>query len=283
MRLHLTAGRRVLVASGFVGVSLILPGRAQQPAASDAPESAKIWVGREAEIENYLRTVQIVKLADLSVGVTHPRKATLPPGGPVPFLAWKVIPAGRYEGFWENYQSEIAAYELDKLLELHMIPPTVEREYKGDRGAAVMWAAPTKSFREMGGKGAPDAPPRYAAAWARQIVKAKMFDNLINNTDPNLGNWLVDPAWNLILIDHTRAFTPGRNMIHEMTRVDADLWARMQALTEASIQSAIGKWLMRGEAKSLIERRDKMHQIIDALVKAHGEAYVFMKDFVPAS
>jgi hypothetical protein len=66
-------------------------------------------------------------------------------------------------------------------------------------------------------------------------------------------------------------------MIHEMNHIDADLWTRMRALTEASIQSAIGKWLMRGEAKSLIERRDKMQQIIDALVKAHGEAFVFMK------
>jgi hypothetical protein len=66
-------------------------------------------------------------------------------------------------------------------------------------------------------------------------------------------------------------------MIHEMTRIDADLWKRMQALTETSIQSSIGKWLMRGEAKSLIERRDKMQQIIDALVKAHGEGAVFMK------
>jgi hypothetical protein len=277
MLLHLRSSGRVAAASGVLGVCLILPAHAQQPAASDAPQSAKIWVGREAEIENYLRTVKVVKLSDLQTGVTHPRKATLPPGGPVEFFAWKVIPAGWYEGFWENYQSEIAAYELDKVLELHMIPPTVERDYNRERGAAVMWASPTKTFRDFGTKGAPDAPPKYAAEWARQIVKAKMFDNLINNTDPNLGNWLVDPAWNLMLIDHTRAFRPGKNMIHEMTRVDADLWKHMQGLTEASIQASIGKWVMRGEAKSLIERRDKMQQIIDALVKAHGEAAVFMK------
>jgi hypothetical protein len=278
MRIHLKSSGRVAAATGVLGVCLILPIHAQQSAAADAPQSAKIWIGREAEIENYLRTAQVVKLADVSVGVTHPRKATLAPGGPVEAFAWKVIPPNRYEGFWESYWSEIAAYELNKLLELHMIPPTVEREYKGDRGAAVMWASPTKSFKDMGSRnGAPEAPPQYANAFARQIVKAKMFDNLINNTDPNAGNWLVDPSWNLILIDHTRAFTPGKNMIHEMNHIDADLWTRMRALTEASIQSAIGKWLMRGEAKSLIERRDKMQQIIDALVKAHGEAFVFMK------
>jgi hypothetical protein len=261
------------------GAAATLPPRlgAQAPSPAAAPVSARTWIGHAAEIENYLRTVPILKLQDLSVGVTHPRKATLPPGGPMQYLAWKVIPPARYEGFWESYLSEIAAYEMDKLLELNMVPPTVEREYHSDRGAAVMWCSPTKSFKELGGKGAPEAPPAYAASWARQIARAKMFDNLINNLDPNLGNWLVDPAWDLILIDHTRAFTPGLNMIHQMTHIDAELWARMQGLTEASIQAPLGKWIMRGEAKSLIARRDKMQQIIDGLVKANGEAAVFIK------
>ena len=30
-----------------------------------------------------------------------------------------------------------------------------------------------------------------------------MFDNLIGNIDPNLGNWLLDEEWNIILIDHS--------------------------------------------------------------------------------
>ena len=268
----------LLLITSSVVLSARRPLAAQVPPAAPEPASAKTWVGRAADIEQYLRTAQVVKLSDLSVGVTHPRKATLAPGGPVDAFAWKVIPPGRYEGFWESYLSEIAAYELDKMLDLNMVPPTVEREYRGERGAAVMWASPTKNFKEMGSKGgAPEAPPRYADFFSRQIVKAKMFDNLINNTDPNQGNWLVDPAWNLILIDHTRAFTPGKNMIHQMNHADPDLWARMQALTDASLQAALGKWLIRGETKSIIERRDRMQQIIDDLVKAHGEAFVFMK------
>lgn len=270
LRLH-----RFLAVSAAAACALGLALEAQ-PAATP-PANAKIWIGRAAEIENFLRTTPIVKMDDLSVGVTHPKKATLPPGGPVPYFAWKPIPPARYSGFWESYLSEIAAYELDKLLQLNMVPPTVEREYKGDKGAAVMWASPTKSFKELGGKGAPDAPPIYAAAWARQISQAKMFDNLINNLDPNLGNWLVDPSWHLILIDHTRAFTGGTRMIHEMTHIDPDLWARMRALDEPAIHAAIGKWLIRGGEKTIIQRRDKMQQIIDALVKAHGADNVFIR------
>jgi hypothetical protein len=173
--------------------------------------------------------------------------------------------------------SEIAAYELDKLLQLNMVPPTVEREYKGDKGAAVMWASPTKSFKEFGVKGAPEPPPIYAAAFAKQIAQTKMFDNLINNLDPNQGNWLVDPSWNLILIDHSRAFTGGTRMVHEMMHIDSDLWARMRALDEPTLHAAIGKWLIRGGEKTIIERRDKMQQVIDALVKARGADNVFIR------
>ena len=44
----------------------------------------------------------------------------------------------------------------------------------------------------------PGAAGRQGRAVIGQITRAKMFDNLIGNLDPNLGNWLVDPEWNLI-------------------------------------------------------------------------------------
>ena len=93
-----------------------------------------------------------------------------------------------------------------------------------------MWCTNTKSFKDH--LAACRRPrPRYFAAWNRQLAKAKMFDNLIGNLDPNLGNWLVDPAWNLILIDHTRAFTSDKNMVHKkMDRIDGELWDKMKSL-----------------------------------------------------
>jgi hypothetical protein len=262
-----------------IGAVALLEARAPQSAPqAETPADARIWLGRAPEIEAYLRTATIVKLDELSVGVTKPKKATLAPGGPVGFLAWKVIPPGRYGGAWESYLSEIAAYELDKLLELNMVPPTVEKVYKGDRGAAVMWASPTKSFKEFGGKGAPTPPGVAVPKWTRQLVRAKMFDNLIQNIDPNLGNWLVDPAWNLILIDHSRCFTTSKDMAHEMTRVDPDLWQKMLALNEAQLRPVIGKLMDGGQFRALLERRDKMRQVVADLVKARGEDYVFMRD-----
>jgi hypothetical protein len=250
--------------------------QATTPATETA--DARIWIGRAAEIEAYLRSAQIVKLDELSVGVTKPKKATLAPGGLVAHLAWKAIPPGMYQGSWESYKAEVAAYELDKLLALDMVPPTVEKTYRGDRGAAVMWASPTKSFKEFGGTGAPTPPGAKQMWWTRQIVKAKMFDNLIANTDPNLGNWLVDPSWNIILIDHSRCFTTTKTMQHEMTRVEPVLWDKIQTLTEASLKPIIGQWMDAGQLRAVIQRRDKMRDIVDQLVKTKGAAFVFMRD-----
>ena len=65
--------------------------------------------------------------------------------------------------------------------------------------------------------GLPSPPARHSYKWTRQLIRAKMFHDLVGDVDPNLGNWLVDPAWNLILIDHSRAFATPKNLTHELT------------------------------------------------------------------
>ena len=241
--------------------------QAQAPAAG----SARTWVDKAAEIEAYLKTAEVVGMEELKVGVTRPRRAKLAPGGPVDAIAWKPIRPGRYNGYWESYKSEIAAYELDKYFGLGMVPPTVEKRVEGNLGAAVMWASPTQSFKDLGGvpgqQRVKGPPPAQIATWMRQITRAKMFDNLIGNTDPNLGNWLVDPSWNLILIDHTRAFTSTKNLYHPLTSVDAELWDKMKALDEASLATAVGAWLEKDAIKAILERRNKMAEVVEKLKK----------------
>lgn len=253
------------------------PGRmlAQAPAAAaEAPQSAKIWVDRRHDVEEYLRHAEVVKIDAIGVGVTSPRRAYLAPGGLFDSFTWKAIPPGRYKGYWESYKSEIAAYQLDQLLDIDMMAPAVEREVNGEVGAAVMWVSPTKSFREFGR--VPTPPPAMADMWARQIIKAKMIDNLIANTDPNLGNWLVDPAWNIILIDHSRAFTDTQKMTHEMTHISSAIWDRMKALDDKQLTTSLGKWLSADAIGSMLKRRDKMQTIIDKMVKKRGRARVFV-------
>ena len=64
---------------------------------------------------------------------------------PFDSLVGKVLSPGRRNGYWGSYKSGIAAYELDTLLEMNMVPRAVERTIDVDKGAAIMWVTGPKS------------------------------------------------------------------------------------------------------------------------------------------
>jgi hypothetical protein len=266
--LPIAAGVLALVASFRIPVVVSGTGTNQQ--ATTASPSAKIWEGRNADFEAYIRDAPIDHFAEVPIGVTHPKRAYFAPGGLVQSVAWKVLPPGRPAGYWESYKSEIAAYELDKLLDMGMVPVSVEKKWKGDTAAAILWLSPIHSWKEM----EPKAKP---AKWVRQVSRMKMFDNFICNKDRNAGNLLVDDDWNLYLIDHSRAFLTDKDMAVKMQSVDKEFWERIQALDEEKLTAALGKWVDKPNIRAMITRRERMKVEIDKLVAANGEASVFVR------
>jgi len=240
--------------------------------AAAAAACSKNWVGHEAEFEAAIRDGKVVKMEDVPIGVTKPQRGRLAPGGPVGSFAWKVLPPGYKSGYMESYKAEIAAYEMDKLLDLQMVPPIVERSYSGLTGAAVYWIENTKNWD----KNHPPSGPE--PQWSFQITRMKMLDLLIANIDRNQGNLLYDSDWHLFLIDHSRAFIGKKDLknITPLSRVDRALWAKMQALTFESLKaSEVGKWVSDNDLKALIIRRDLMAKSIAELVAKRGEESVF--------
>lgn len=232
---------------------------------------ARTWAGHEAEIEKFLATAKVERLESIDLGVTHPKRAYVAPGGPVGSFAWKPLRPGVYDGYWESYQSEVAAYRLDRLIQLGMVPVAVERRVDGMLGAAIMWVGPVRMWRALKREERPDD-----RMWRIQVLEANMFDDLICNKDRNQGNLLVDGDGHLILIDHSRAFITANQLPVKLGQVHASLWARMQALTEASLTAALGDCLQKGQIRAILKRRDKMKQVVDDLVKTKGAAHVFI-------
>jgi hypothetical protein len=255
-------GSSVLAATlAWPALVLPVPGSAADQATAHA--GAKTWIGRAAEIEKYLRTAPIVRQEKTDRGVTRPVRAFFAPGGVIESMTWKALPPGRPNGYYESYKSEIAAYEIDKMLALNMVPPKVERELDGQTGVAVMWVSGARTFSEL--RGVPKPPPQKAAKFNGQLARAKMFHNLIGDIDPNLGNWLVDSEWNVILIDQSRALTETTDMVHTMQSIDHPLWQRMRALTEDRLQARLSPWLDAGQIRAILSRRDRLQKEVERL------------------
>lgn len=256
----------------------------QAPAPAAAPQAApaastsaqgpgsKVWLGRNAEFEGYLKTAAIESVGDIPIGVTKPKRAFFVKGGIASSAALKYLPAGRKEGYWEAYKSEIAAYKLDRILGLDMVPPTIERRVGANLASLQLWVEGCVHLKEKNQAACP-----RPTEWAKQVCRQKAFDNLIANIDRNAGNLLVDEEWNLVLIDHSRAFASSTMpFMKQMTRIDREFYERLKALDEKTLMAELKPWVLGdGSVRDVLKRRDKIVEQFDRLAREKGEAAVF--------
>jgi hypothetical protein len=224
--------------------------------------SSKTWIGRHPEIEDYLRTAECV---DMKWFFPNLARCTFRPGGPVARMAWRPIvsgPPGVRQGFRENYHIEIVAYELDKLLSLDMVPPTVERQIQGTRGSAQQWVEDVVDGTDPA---VPEGKDRMH--WKGDVVRMTMFDMLIDNRARVRTNMLRDGAWNLILLDHSRAFGTEVTRTAKLSAVDRALWTKIDALTREQLDKALGSWLDTRQIDAMLRRRDLMRAGVNSQTK----------------
>jgi hypothetical protein len=264
-------------------------------AAAAAPPAARAQflpdeIAARPAREEYLRTAEIVRFEELKEGVTKPFKLYLRKDGLELKAAWK-NPKGIQQGFLEGWQYEIAAYRLDKLLGLNMIPPAVEREFQGKPGALVLWADNKYSLLKVVEDKIPvplDAKERIDKM--KWLTRA--WDSLIANEDRTQQNVLYTEDWRTIIFDHSRAFRGGaeftrrlmfgRKGIKISDQGTPFLFQRLprwfvdgiKALTFQTIRGAVGETLTDREIKAVLARRELLLEEIKQTIKEKGEAAV---------
>jgi hypothetical protein len=247
-------------------------------------------MGQREKWEEFLRTAEVVESECRQLtgpeAVTSPWVLMLQKGDIKHRGIWK-NPEGRMGGFWEGWQYEIAAYLLDKHLGLGMVPPTVERLYRGQKGSCQYWIDDYMSLKDRDEKRI-KMPPAKVPGWNRATYLQRLFDNLIANEDRHSNQILITPDWRMVLIDHSRSFrTAGRfvkgllysanspegpMLMSELPRVLVD---KVKALDPAILRSVAGETLSDEEIRAVLIRRDLILQEIDKLVRANGESKVF--------
>ncbi len=236
--------------------------------------------------EEFLKTAEVVGQEQLTGAraVTNPWILTLEKDGIKHRALWKDVLGDRVGGFKETWKGEIAAYRLSRALGLHMVPATVEREYRGNKGSCQIWFEAWNDMESIIKKKI-NPPGIKAFHNARNLCLQRAFDNLIYNVDRHQRNYLIMEDWRMILIDHSRSFGSTKraraDLIYDeknkenpkfimevlpRTFVDA-----LKALTAETARTFVGDYLSDDEISAMLARRDLIIAWLDRRVKDLGE------------
>jgi len=237
------------------------------------------------KLEDFLRTAEIISSKDIGEGVTKPCKLDMKSGNEEHSGCWK-NPSGMQKGFVEGWQYEIAAYEMDKLLGLNMIPPTVEREFNGKRGSLQFWITSEMSDLERMEQGI-NIPQDKLESWNKQKYLTRAFDCLIANEDRTQQNIRYKKDWRTILIDHSRSFRSsekfqkqlvfGKNGVLAQKLFRRLPWVfveNVRALNFDKIKQAVGPYLTDEEIQAVLVRKKLLLDEIEEMIEEKGEANV---------
>jgi hypothetical protein len=271
--------KRLIVFLSFI----IVLGINFQSVAQFTPEE----VAERAKWEDYLATAEVVGQEQMGgrEAVTNPWRLTLEKDGIKKDAIWK-NPEGRMRGFIEGWKWEIAAYRMDKLLGLNMVPPTVEKRFQGNRGSCQLWAESEMSLKTKEEQKT-KVPPYKIGYWNRGTYLQRAFDNLIANEDRHMNQILLTKDWRMILIDHSRSFRTSKKFTESliytekhkegpklMSELPRALVEKIKALNFQIIKDAVGEYLTDDEINAVLARKELVLKEIDRLIAKNGEANV---------
>ena len=235
--------------------------------------------------EAFLRTAEFVSKKGIKIGITHPDQYTLTDGTRTCKAAWKTIDefkrgvtslqgGGVIVDFADSYKHEIAAYELDKLLGLDLVPPTVERTFGGRKGSLQLWVEGAMTEAERKKKKITPPDPQ---AWNEQMYKVRLLHQLTDNTDfRNINNVLADPSFRVYAVDCSRGFTIYTDLRapKELVRFSRSVLEALKALDRPTLEAQLAPWLGGPQIDSLLKRRDKIVALAVKHIAERGEAAV---------
>lgn len=234
-------------------------------------------------LERWLAEAEVVAVEDIGTGITKPQRVTLRKDGLTLRAVFKQLStdfgtAGPRQSLddADRFEYELAAYRLDRLLQLDMVPVAVPRTIEGHRGILQFWIEDAVTLQQVTER------KLQSSGWCEtnpQYNLMNVFDVLIHNTDRHQGNALFTKDWALVLIDHTRAFPtyvkrPRLLYLGELALPPA-LAARLEALDRQQLQQALGAWLKGRQIDAILKRRDLLlreHRArLAALPRAAGQ------------
>ena len=261
----------------FALLILLLPAPSAQE--RGAAPSSLITAG---EKEAFLLKADVVDEGDSSAGPTKFWRVTLSDGTRKHDAA--IEKSTSRDPSQRDYRLNVAAYELDKALELNFVVPSVAREMKG-QPAAFTWWVDDVLMNEQGRRGQKIEPPD-PDSWNKQMQAVRVFDELIGNAYRDISpalytssiwdNLLITKEWRIWLVDHTRAFGTSRQLGNpqSLAQCDRRLLGKLRTLTRDLLKQKLEKYLSPDQLDALEARRDLLVKHFAERIASQGEAAV---------
>jgi hypothetical protein len=244
-------------------------------------------IAQREQWEEFLKTAEIIKSEPIGEGVTHPWRLYLRRDQIEHKAAWKNV-EDRHGDFADSWKYEIAAYRIDKLIGLNMVPPTVEREFKGQHGSLSLWADNKYSLLDVQEKQIPI--PEWAQGPTNDMkYVTRLWACLVANDDLTQQNIRYTDDWRTILIDHSRAFRSSREYSEKLIygahgiktfadgtpllfrRVPRRLVEKIKTLDFEGVKRTVGPYLTDTEVGALVARVKLILREIDEMIQRQGD------------
>lgn len=271
---------------GAIPVRTGAPSGANDPARPEAQIPARLAPANitaskltKEQMERFLVQARIIGIKPVGLGITHTRRVSMTDGRYTHDAHIQDVDIYKPEyrtkegierNFRDSYKYNIAAYRLDKMMDLNMSPVCVERVFEG-KPCAFCWWIDDIRFVEVERRDQNVEPPD-AEYWTRQLNVVRVFDQLIFNTDRNQGNLIIDKDWKLWMIDHTRAFRDEMRLRDPrvLRRVSGKMLQSMRDLKQNALEANLMPYITRENIKALLFRRDLLVHFFENEIRSKG-------------
>lgn len=174
----------------------------------------------------------------------------------------------------------LAAYELDKLLNLSIYPPVVERTVNGRKASLQILI---DRYLDEDERRLKDITPPDPEKFFNALEEIKIFEYLVYDTAlclrTDLQDVLITDEWKVWRVDLSEAFKPIPELLEgcEITRCSRKLYHNMNQIEDKKIRSKLKKYLNEDEISALLKRKNIIIKTIKNLIKEKGEEAVLFE------
>lgn len=212
------------------------------------------------ELEHYLRTARIVSaIPDEDAGRSEPWRINLS-DGKKRLKGWfkhinrvrpNIIPA-------DSYKYELAAYELDKLLDFNIVPPTVEREIKGYIGSLQLFVEDCTSLSVLMRKKDKILASDKIKSALQEVAVFEILTYCQRNSESEKDILIHDTNGKVCRVDFSQAFAPEPHFPPGIKAVkcSAKIQKSLENLSRDKIETALSPFLNEEEIRALLARKE---------------------------